>query len=57
MCGVRIFEGRPFDRSGTETSVGYSRENRALLAFPALDSLLVAEHLPPARAGHVFISH
>lgn len=57
VYGVRIFEGPPFDRSSIETSVWYSHENRALLAFPTSDSLLVPEHLSPARAGHVFISH
>lgn len=55
--GVRVFEGRHFDRSSVETSLCYSLENCALLAFLTLDSLLVAEHLSPARVGPVFISH
>lgn len=54
---IRVFEGRHFDRSSVETSVCYSLENRARLAFLMLGSLLVAEPLSPARVGHVFISH
>ena len=57
MYGVRVFEGRHFDRSSAETSVCYPVENRALLAVLTWDSLLVAEHLSPARVGQVFISH